>query len=278
MSCTSLRIAGSTAKVQLRRLAAVALIALAGTGNTFAAEISVIGTSYSTDLSLEFDDPFRGVNIAVSETITSTSPISTSKDITAQAYPGLEPSSSGWPRIAAQAEADLLTVSTDTQHRTPDGGHAWATAESVLSFRTLQDLTVPLSFDFLLLGTPYSAGFVSLFDQTSGLTLFSYSWECCGFSSSTVPWLLGGSGYTASITVDQWLLASHTYELTLHGSTFAKQDSQSLRISASGLTPIAAPVPEPQTYALMLVGLFVVGGGLWRNRRAVDGVRPRLAL
>jgi hypothetical protein len=253
------------------------MIAAVGAGTAAAAEISVISTTYSTDLSLEFDDPFRGVNIAVSEAITSSSPISTSRDITAQAYPGYEDSSSGWPRIAAKADADLLSVATDTQHRTPDGGHSWATAESVLSFRTLQDLTVPLSFDFLLLGTPYSAGFVSLFDQTSGLTLFSYSWDCCGFVSSTVPWSLGGSGYTASITVDQWLLASHTYELALHGSTYAKQDSQSLRIAASGLTPIAAPVPEPQTYALMLVGLCVVGGGLWRNRRGVVGVTPRLA-
>lgn len=235
-------------------------------------DISILNARHATVLHLDQREIDRSIS-TWDQSNTSAAPTTDTLDVSSHyssTYPG--------SRFSATASADMFSVGTETHHNIPLIGHAWATAETTLTFNTLVDVAAPLDFEFLFRGQPYSRGFISLFDQTTSRSLFDYAY-CwagpCERGNDTVPWVFGGTpGYTATayLSLSPWLESDHSYSLTLHGATYANGDDQWLSINVSGLSPVTAPVPEPSTYALMLVGLSAVGLMARRRRQAA----PRL--
>jgi hypothetical protein len=209
-------------------------------------------TQYSTELSTKLSkmvsgpDGFDTITTSKTKNTTASTPLGSALN-------------GGSAKVFAKAKADTFSVSTSTSalpkiEHDETSAFAKATAETVLSFRALQDVTAPLTFDFAGAGqAAFSDGFVSLVDVTAGLSLFSYGWTYP--FAGTVPW---DCCYHATISLSQWLLSSHLYTLTLHASTNANIDSQSVSISLSGLRQLMAPVPEPELATLMLVGIGMV--------------------
>jgi hypothetical protein len=175
------------------------------------------------------------------------------------------------PKRFATASADLFNVSTATSAFpnttfTETSGFAKAIAESTFTFRTLADGVAPLTFNFDGSGQAiFSQGFVSLFDRTLNQSLFNYSWERVS-GAGNIPWFPTGSR-DATLNLSPELFSSHTYALSMNTGTDANADSQSMAIRMSGFQPIAAPVPEPETWTMMLLGLGGVGFVARRNVR-----------
>lgn len=170
--------------------------------------------------------------------------------------------------IGGEATADMFSVSTSTQ---AIWGSSSATAQTTLTFRPLEDGDASLTFAGLAEHPFHSRGSLSLFNLTAGQDLFSYSW--CGGSGEKYPCLSGdllfpwsGNLITSLLQLSPFLLASDTYVLTMRAATFANDDAQTVSLAVSGLQPIA-PIPEPSTYAMMLVGVGVVGLAVRRRRR-----------
>jgi len=177
----------------------------------------------------------------------------------------------GSPRVFAQAQANTFSVGTNTSAygdyaNNETGAYARADAESLLSFRVLQDTTTPLQFSINASGMSFfSDGFFSLYDRTAGAYVFAYSWQSHEAmyrkyapppGATPVVW---EGFYRSNILLNPLLLSSHLYDLTLHASTDANTDSQYVNLGVSGLYPVAAPVPEPEAFVMALVGLAAVG-------------------
>ena len=242
-------------------LAAACLFPIAGPAHAQSVEL-LPDTHYSTDLSTQLSTMvpvpphgFETVTTPKAQTNTSSAPLDSALN-------------GGSAQVFAKAKADTFSVSTSTSAlidiaANETNAFAKATAETVLSFRALQDVTAPLTFDFVGHDqAAFSDGFVSLVDVTAGSSLFSYAWTYP--FAGTVPW---DCCYHATISLSQWLQSSHLYQLTLHASTNANIDSQSVSISLSGLQALMAPVPEPELATLMLVGIGVVVAMARRRRR-----------
>ncbi len=236
-------------------LAATGLFATSSDASAHGAAISVLGVQYSTNLTTTvhkcvFAGPITCESTTSTRTTTSTTPLHDQLRAT--------------PTTFAVAQADMFLVSTATSalpnfRLGETSNFAKATAQSVLTFHTLQDGLAPLVFDFIGIDqSVYSDGFVSLFDVTASQSMFDYAWTFP--FSGTVPWDCTTSfGCEASLSLETPMLASHRYALTLHESTNADFDSQALSIQVSGLLPIAGPVPETSTCAMMFAGLSIVG-------------------
>jgi PEP-CTERM motif len=224
-----------------------ALVAAAGllcANQAQSIEVSILSASYSTDLSYALKDS------SLALAVTSPSPVSY------QFEAGTFGSTLNYAKTAGSADAFSVSAAT-----VAFGGHANASATSVLSFSTLANVTGPLTLDFLAGGSSsFTAGLVNLFDMTTNQSLFSYEWTRFGMGGvNNVPWpfapLPAGE---AIVNLQPQLFASHDYRLTMHVNTDASSDGQSASISLGGFK-VVSPVPEPETYALMLMGLGVLG-------------------
>jgi hypothetical protein len=165
--------------------------------------------------------------------------------------------------VYANAAADRFSVSADAyafvacQYCAP---RSHAIAESSLSFRVLQDADALLAFSGSV--TSWTYGFFGLFDQTTGTELFSQEF---GFYPGRNP--PPGVSVASVLPFSASLDASHIYKMTLRGEADANFDAWNMSLGVTGLVPIAAPVPEPEAWAMMLIGLGAVGG-IARRRRA----------
>jgi len=219
-------------------------------------EISVLGAQHSTDLVIDETD-LNGIRTTMTQTRVSTTSIDSA----------LQGSTSGlYGPVWAKASTGTFSVSTDTQDSTPLGGFTRATAESMLTFSTLADAAVPLTFEWVGTGIfADSEGFVRLRDVTANQSLFSYAWAY-GDPAGTVPWPWPQS--FASLSPQPLLLASHVYDLSIHASTNAAMDGQGVSLSVHGFETIVPPVPEPKTFALMLFGLGALGLALCQKGKS----------
>ncbi len=211
-------------------------------------EISVLDTQYSTELHL-FERTLAGAATSTTRTTNSSAaPISDSVQ-------------GSIPINYARASADMFSLSTATSATKgatsasppdyPDYSFTRATAQSVLTFSTMDDAVGSLSFSMLVAGDPSFEGFVSLRDITSNQSLFSYT---LGQFSYTFR-----EGLQGLLEPGIQLFGSHLYELTTHLSTNANGDFQDASLMASGIHAYVAPIPEPATYAMVLAGLVMVG-------------------
>lgn len=139
-------------------------------------------------------------------------------------------------------------------------------------------------FDFY----PGNGAYIDLDGSTSNAGVLSRSFSLLVGTTYTASFVLGGSKRSDSNTVDVAFgsasgsfvvassapLASYSVQFApdADGSfslSFANQGGDNLGallLSVSVEQGIAAPIPEPQTYALMLVGLAAVGAAVRRRR------------
>jgi hypothetical protein len=250
----------------IRHRSALLLMAatlFAASGNVAAqyTEITILDDRYSTDLSTK-------INGVVYESPGSTTTFSTAATQTRTSATPLDSSLVANAKTFAKAAADMFSVATETSAY-PEfalnevSNFARADAETNLSFSTLQDTSAGLQLEVIGGGSFYSDGFVSLFDRTDNQYLFSYSWESLSVPNYPPP--PGSFPFTwtgvnsAFLSLETQLESSHIYDLKLHASTNANTDSQYVSLQVSGLYPIVTPAPEPETWAMMLVGLGGVG-------------------
>lgn len=108
--------------------------------------------------------------------------------------------------------------------------------------------------------------YASLTDLTSGQTLFeSRQEDHAAVARYELGGLVGMRAASFSGSLSNTLLADHVYRLT-YALGVSNPEAGSDNSLAFGQIALAAPVPEPETYALMLAGLAVVGAAA--NRRA----------
>ncbi len=175
------------------------------------------------------------------------------------------------PDIYARGDSDLFSIRAETEAADQNRFRQFASASpsTTLRFSTPADQLAPLTIDFVGNGQAYySDGLVSLYDVTADTFVFNYSWNCCNFFGGTVPWVEHTGGpdrYTATVTPEPLLLASHVYELTMDTTTYAQDDGQSIEIGLSGL--YVSPAPEAPAYAMMFIGLGLMGAWARRGRR-----------
>lgn len=224
-------------------MSAVAVVLASASGSALAEStgIMIVEERYSITNKVTYNDPWQCAarpNCPVTTTITTTQQASSATPLERELY------SDGFDW--AKSGADTFSVSASAY------GWGHATAETSLSFRVLQDATAFLTFGGG--ASTWSWGVFSLFDLTSGQDLYSqnFSRSYSGFSPQ------GVSPSDASFS--GFLDSDHLYKLTLRGDADAQYDGVwSMSLGVSGLHAIAAPVPEPGAWALMLVGLATVG-------------------
>lgn len=228
---------------KIQALSACILLSWAGHGSAQDLGIRISEAQYRSDLTigaLHYDR----TSYETSYPTTSATPLSLSFQPNTHQY--------------AIATANPFFVAASTKAY-PNGdsdemsAHAKAVAETKLTFQPSRDATTSLAFHFVGEGLfDWSEGFVSLQDLTSPSSLVSYSWTMAD-NAVILPVFRGNA-----LEFQPQLLASHTYQLTMHTSTEASQDSQAVSISMSGFT---SAVPDATSYALLLTGLCLVGFG-----------------
>ena len=131
-----------------------------------------------------------------------------------------------------------------------------------MTFSPLSNGLAPLTFSLSGGGSAlFSSGEMSLSDLTNHKSLFDYSWKWPLGSNNVPNWTCCSFQDTFGASVK--LLDSHDYALNLRVSTNAGSDAQSMRITMAGFTPA---VPEPETWAMMLLGLGFLGYIVPRQR------------
>ncbi len=100
--------------------------------------------------------------------------------------------------------------------------------------------------------------------QNSPTNWASYNFE--SLSGSSAGFTVTGTDNSLTFT-STGSLAVGSYSLSLLGTRNVQPAAGTLRYDVS-YTAVASPVPEPETYALMLAGLGVVG---WAARRRKQG-------
>lgn len=235
----------------LMLLVAAALAGASGSAQAQYTEISLLDEHYSTTLSTSTTVPdCRDCATTTTTTVrqtTSGSPIESELQVADSVF--------------AKATADTFSVSSEATAFIACrycGPRAHATAETWLSFRVLQDSTALLTFSGGV--QSFTSGFFSLFDQTAGSTLFSQSF---GYFTGDPSAVLD----VASVSFAAALDATHIYKLTLRGDSDANWDGWRMSLGVNGLHAIAAPVPEPEAWAMMLAGLGLVGSLARRRLR-----------
>ena len=65
-------------------------------------------------------------------------------------------------------------------------------------------------------------------------------------------------------------LGAGDYRLQVAGNVYRDAGLINTKVGyVGGLTTVAAPVPEPETYAMLLAGFFGVGVGVLRRKKAI---------
>lgn len=240
-------------------LAAAGLFSVSPVAGARSVEISVLDAEHSSRLNVRQGTVVAGEQVVTVTTRTSSSPRPVDDELQVSS------------RLFAKGHADVFSISAQTSATDSSVPiqSAGAHAETTLRFSTFADGLAPLSFAFTGDGQAYySSGLVSLVDVTTDESMFMYSWDSSSFfDPSMIPWVSHGTGphrFTASIAAEPLLLASHVYELTMGASTNAQDDAQRVTIDLSGLQ--VAPVPEPSTYAMLLMGFGLVGFSTRRCR------------
>lgn len=167
---------------------------------------------------------------------------------------------SGAAWINAQAEANLLRISAFAAADYPNHDSSSASARSEFSFSPEMDTVAPITIDVTGWDHWYfSLGYVTLFDITSGATLWDYNWDG---PSGTLPWVDHAGEEprgTANLTLGTELLEAHDYRLTMFTSVGSQEPSSPhILVQVSGLI-----VPEPSAFAL----IALAGTGLVFARR-----------
>ena len=248
----------------MKYLAALLLLATSSVHAQMAVDIT--GAVYSTDLSLSWTElrslpgqPLQQIPKSMAKSTSQSTPVIntiTSPDN---------------PKRFATGNANTFFVSAGTSaFPTFDGpvstnsGLANATAKSTLTFKPRSNGLTPLSLAFDGSGeAAFSHGFVSLFDTTLNKSLSFYSWDRSTMAGN-IPW---DTNFDAFVNVAANLSSSHLYTLAMSVSTDANTDSQAMSIRMGGLT-MASAAPEPEMWAMMLLGLGGVGFAARRRRRA----------
>ncbi|SDP79048.1 PEP-CTERM protein-sorting domain-containing protein [Rhodoferax sp. OV413] len=163
------------------------------------------------------------------------------------------------PALAATTNVGVLTALGSTGYDTPVTYSAGSFSDSFTFSTTggtniFSVLAVKNSLTTASLLDPFTAVLTSLGGLTTYLT---YSTAINSATNSFSQSLY----YTGNIAAD-------TYTLTLSGGA-NNASSFSLLMSASSLSPdITTPVPEPETYAMMLAGLGLIGAVVRRRNKA----------
>lgn len=230
----------------------LAFVLLAGWGTvTYGMGVSVLDSRYRTDLFIEWETALgSGQFESQDRSIYSATPLNETLTV--------------GPALVAQGVADALSVSTSTRARGTvlDGAFATrasADARSELTFQTAASGMAPLSIAFAAIGDGFTAfmdGFATLYDRTLGRTLFDYSLD------EVLQSVTSGQSRVLNFGVD--LSSSHIYTLRLGASSDANFDGQDPSIALSGFE-IVPPAPEPETYAMALIGLLAIGLALRRR-------------
>ena len=167
-------------------------------------------------------------------------------------------------RVLLHASADVRCVFEDDRVRADVERPAAASATSVLRFAPLSDGTTAFAFVGYSQAW-WSSGFVRLEDATSGALLWDYGWECCALGS--LIWGDPSNDYcaTAALTLDQDVIASHAYALTLHTAVSSAADREGMAIYVSGLDA----VPEPPWLPLAAVAVLGLAGAVARSRSGI---------
>lgn len=108
----------------------------------------------------------------------------------------------------------------------------------------------------------------TLTDLTSNSSLFeSRQEDFAAVESYSLGGLVGLRAASFSGSLSNTLLPDHAYRLTyaLGVSRLGADSDNSLAVAEVALTALTAPVPEPETYPLMLAGLAVVGAAARRK-------------
>lgn len=222
-------------------------------GEAAAMGITILEAQYSTDLFMQW-------TLSTGTVINDPPPTVSSSPITSDLvrYPS---------DFYARATANTFSVATETSTGPLAGPEnptlAKAEAESTVTFKTLTDGLAPLSLLFDVTGdgvTAFSDGFISLHDMTTNQSLFSFTLDDVAHD------FFDGINRLIFIDFNAQLSASHTYRLGLGVSSSASEDAQFPAIHLSGLTAVP-PVPEPETWAMMLVGLGVLASSRIRRPR-----------
>jgi len=176
--------------------------------------------------------------------------------------------------LSASADADLFASSVATSSGYVDDAlsntHARASAETILSFRPVQDGvdTLDLLFTAGDNNPFFSSGTVSLVNLTANQTLWSVGWTKPNFFD--LPWVdvfdpthPYDPWFTASLALNSAFSASNEYELRMFVTSDANFDGQRVGVQVSGLHA----TPEPSTLALLAIG---VGATYVQRRRRGD--------
>jgi hypothetical protein len=206
--------------------------------------------------------------------------VTSTQTLSAQSDTPLENELIGSPKTFAKAQADMFSVSAATSaywDSEVSSAGARAAAGTVLTFTTLRDELGSMTLDFAVDGLyRYTSGSVNLYDRTFNQSVFSYGWERHGASSIPGFDPNGFGPPSFSLAVSPQLYASHVYEMSLRVGSDAQDDSQGASIRVSGMQPVMTPVPEPESYAMGMVGF----GLLWlmmRRRKAPTASQDALS-
>jgi hypothetical protein len=224
-------------------LVAAALAGASGSALAESTGIMIVDEHYSTTNKVTYNDPWH---CAQSPYCTPTTTTVTTQQTSSSTPLETELHSEGFD--LAKSTAGTFSVAADAY------GWAHATAETSFTFRVLQDTSTLLTFEGAL--TSWSWGSFSLLDQTAGTSLFSQAFGFPGYAGPNPVW----GDNIASVSFSGLLESDHLYKLTLRGDADDQYDGGwRMSLGVNGLHAIAAPVPEPEAWAMMLAGLVAVG-------------------
>lgn len=167
-----------------------------------------------------------------------------------------------------QASATVVTTYTLPPHSPLDLGDSSAASAKIsagwTSFQDFYDFSVTSAFSLVASGN--SALNLSL---NQGVILTSFNLydgdHTTILSTGSITSATAGSStsFTSSFSAPS-LLANHTYSIEVNGTTLGNGGSYAFAVSTT------APVPEPEEWAMMLVGAGLVGYQVRRKQKGLS--------